>query len=282
LGKPSAPTTNYPDELNAAQATLSKSRLIADTIIPKKAQSDLPYWFAELYYYITFYEIQDRSVFSHPAFVMHFIPIFYDMYAGPAQQYAKSGATGTAESAWKAMVAALPGAAAGAVAGWAAGMAVQAAAGAAKAATSRVAIPDHWQDHFTTASQIVDPSQTYPYVKAATNSLISGVKAHIKHDMADALAKAYRTYTDKYSNVPPFHTYYPDFFQRNKPIFGKVRVALINELVNRGLGMAAYGKSVNPEFVSKAADIMNEGLNIDEIYDWRNDAWRSAKSQLRL
>lgn len=280
MSKPSAPTINYPDELNAAQATLRKSRLIADTIVPKNARSDLPYWFAELYYYITFYEIQDRHVFSHPAFVMHFIPIFYDMYGNAAQQYATSGASASAESAGNLMAAALSGAAAGAAGGWAAGMTTQVAVGAARSAASRSAIPDHWQDHFSSGSLITDPSQLYPYIKAATNSLISGVKAHIKGDMAVALEKAYRTYMDKYSNVPRFDTYYPDFFEKNMKIFEKVRVALINELVNRGLGLAAYGKSVNPESASKAADILNEGLDIKEIYRWRDVAWQSAKSKL--
>src|SRR5947209_937263 len=95
----------------------------------------------------------------------------------------------------------------GAAAGWAAGVAAQAAAGAAHAAISRVAIPGHWREHFSTVSQIVDPSQFYPYIKAATQSLVSGVTAHIKGDMAVALEKAYRTYSEKYRNVSPFDTY---------------------------------------------------------------------------
>lgn len=278
---PNAPTTNYPTELNAALATLNKSRLIARTIIPKGARSDLPYWFAELYYYITLYEIEKRSLFSHPAFVMHFIPIFYDMYADAAQTFSKSGATGTAVSAETTMKRALIEGMAGATAGWAAGMVAQAVAGAAQAAITRVAMPDHWRDHFLIASQIVDPSQVYPYIMAATKSIISGVKAHIQGDMDQALVKAYRTYTEKYSNVPPFDTFYPDFFDRNKQIFGEVRVALINELVNRGLGLAAFNRRVDPNFASKAADIINMGLNIDEIYRWREKAWQWAKATLR-
>jgi hypothetical protein len=279
MGKPNAPTTSYPDELAAAQATLKKSREVADTILPKNARSDLPYWFAELYYYITFYEIRDRNAFSHPAFVMHFIPIFYDMYAGPAQQFSASGATGSATGVKEAMEAALPAAVAGA-AGWPAGMLAQAVAAAAGSASARTEMPSHWQEHFTISSQIVDPSQLYLYAKAATKSLVSGVTAHIKGDMAIALEKAYRTYTAKYSGVPPFDTYHPDFFEKNKPIFQQVRLSLVNELINRGMGFAAFGKSVNPEAASKAADIMNEGLKIDEIYGWRESAWQTAKSKL--
>jgi hypothetical protein len=165
--------------------------------------------------------------------------------------------------------------------GWATGFAKLAAAGAEKAASSRAKIADHWQEHFSTTSQIVDPSQLYPYIKAVTSSLVSGVKAHIQGDMAGALEKAYRTYTEKYSNVPPFDTYYADFFDKNKPIFVKVRVSLINELVNRGLGFAAFGRSVDPNFASKTAHFLNQGLKIEEIYRWRDDAWKSAKSKLR-
>lgn len=281
MGLPNAPTTNYPDELNAAQATLKKSRLIATTIIPKGARSDLPYWFAELYYYITLYEIQRRSIFSHPAFVMRFIPIFYDMYGDAAEVYKISGATGTAESAETAVTGALVGGMAGATAGWAAGMVAQAVAGAAHAAITRAAMPDHWRDHFVIASQIVDSSQVYLYINAVTKSIVSGVKAHIQGDMDKALVKAYRTYTERYSNVPPFDTFYPDFFERNKQIFGDVRVALINELVNLGMGLAVSNRQIDPNFASKAADILNMGLNIDEIYRWRDKAWQSAKATLR-
>jgi hypothetical protein len=58
-------------------------------------------------------------------------------------------------------------------------------------------------------------------------------------------------------------------------------VTLVNELVNRGMGLATFGKSVDPSFASKAAEVVNMGLKIDDIYKWREDAWRTAKLKLR-
>ena len=130
------------------------------------------------------------------------------------------------------------------------------------------------------ASLIVDPSQLMLWVNAVTKSLIFGVTAHIKGDMAPSLEKAYRTFSAKYTGVPPFDTFKQDFFDRNRPIFAKVQVTLVNELVNRGMGFAVFGKSVDPNFASKAAEVMNMGLNIDEIYRWREDAWKTAKLKL--
>jgi len=151
---------------------------------------------------------------------------------------------------------------------------------AADAFMKKANIPAHWQEHFNMAGLFTDPAQIMPYMNAVTNSVITGVTAHIKGDMAPSLEKAYRSFSAKYSSVPPFDTYKPDFFDRNRPIFEKVRLALINEVVNRATGLAMMGKSVDPNFASKAADVMNMGLNVDEIYGWREDAWRTARFRL--
>jgi hypothetical protein len=79
-------------EMHAARATLTKSVRIAQsfvrtvgavgargTFVPTVI--DDKYWFAKLYELITYYEIGGLSRFAQPAFLLHFIPIFYDMYA---------------------------------------------------------------------------------------------------------------------------------------------------------------------------------------------------------
>jgi hypothetical protein len=48
---------------------------------------DNKYWFAKLYEIITYMEIAHRSRFRYPAFVMHFIPIFYKMYYDALQHF---------------------------------------------------------------------------------------------------------------------------------------------------------------------------------------------------
>lgn len=224
-----------PDELAAAQATLTRSKDIADTILKTKATSDMPYWFARLYQYITMQEIADRELLTYPCFMLHFIPIFYDTYAIPAEAF-KGGAKGK--------------------------------------------IPVHWQDHFAMAGLVVDPSQLTVWVNAVAKSLATGVAAHIKGDMADALAAAHKSFSAKYTGVPPLDTFKDDFFKTNMKVFEKVRLLLVNELVNRGSGLAMIGKSVNPKFASEAAAAVNVGLNISEIYKWREEAWKKAKEKL--
>jgi hypothetical protein len=52
---------------------------------------DDKYWFAKLYELITYYEVRDCEKFDNPGFVLHFIPIFYDLYHGALQNYRNGG-----------------------------------------------------------------------------------------------------------------------------------------------------------------------------------------------
>jgi hypothetical protein len=229
-----APTKDCKAELDAANETLRKSQEIAATIVRPRATSDLPYWFARLYQYITLYEIQERDKLTYPCFVLHFIPIFYDTYLVAADAYMKSGN-----------------------------------------------IPVHWQGHFNLAGLYVDSTNLEVYFNAVERGLTSGVTAHIQGDMAPSLEKAYRSFSAKYSGVPPFDTYKQDFFENNKPVFEKVRLTLVNELVNRATGLAAMGrKPIDPKFASDMAERLGRGLNIDEIYRWREEAWATARKNL--
>lgn len=59
--------------LRTVGALSARGRFIP-TIIDNK------YWFAKLYQFITFEEINGVNQFRQPAFVMHFIPVFYGLY----------------------------------------------------------------------------------------------------------------------------------------------------------------------------------------------------------
>jgi hypothetical protein len=78
-------------EREAARHTLSLSAQVANrfirTVGALSARGrfiptviDNKYWFAKLYEFTTYYEIGNASSFRHPAFILHFIPIFYDLY----------------------------------------------------------------------------------------------------------------------------------------------------------------------------------------------------------
>jgi hypothetical protein len=230
-----APTKNCPDLLDAAQKTLDKSRNVADTIVGPRATSDMAYWFARLYAYITQFEIRDKDKLDQPCFLLHFIPVFYDSYFVAASAFMEK---------------------------------------------RQQDIPAHWVEHFAMAGLMVDPSLLMPWVNAVTRSLVSGVTAHIKGDMAASLAKGYRGFSAKFTGVPSFDTFKDDFFAKNRATFEDVKLAIINEVVNRGTGLAAFGKSVNPNFAAQAGQILKIGLNIDDIYQWREDAWAKAKTDL--
>ncbi len=85
-------------ERETALRTLQKSIQVTDSFTP--IVSDLStrgpfqqmgfndkYWFAKLYELVTYHEIQAIDRFEHPAFVLHFIPFFYDLYYQPLQSY---------------------------------------------------------------------------------------------------------------------------------------------------------------------------------------------------
>jgi hypothetical protein len=144
-------------------------------------------------------------------------------------------------------------------------------------------IPDHWLAHFTHATGLIGigPQKDLKvWMLAVNQSLTLAVTAHIQGDMAPSLEKAYRSYSAKYTGVPPFDAFKKDFFETNKPVFEKARLSLVNELVNLGSGLAVMGRSVDPVFASEAAKAINMGLDTAEIMKWREDAWRTAKQKL--
>ncbi|MBI3408518.1 MAG: hypothetical protein HY040_09210 [Planctomycetes bacterium] len=223
-------------ELAAAEAALLKSQTIPESVIKTKPASDIAYWFAQLYYYITRYEIEKRGNLEHPGFLLHFIPVFYDMYAENAERFANNQPD---------------------------------------------SIAPQWKDHFfqSRIGIALEPTMIGPYLERVRISLTSGVQAHIKTDMSEALANAYLSYRQKYCDAPPFEAYHDDFFKRNRPVFDLVKDSLINDLVNRVI-FGGQGAS-DPHVVARVSDIVKKGLNNDDVYDWRETAWQDAAFKIK-
>jgi hypothetical protein len=85
-------------EREAARRTLIKSAGFANSFVRSVGALsvrgrfiptvlDNKYWFAKLYELITYYEIAGIDALQYPVFVLHFIPIFYDMYYDAFQSY---------------------------------------------------------------------------------------------------------------------------------------------------------------------------------------------------
>ena len=97
-------------EKEAARRTLAKSANFANGFVRTLGALgargrfiptvlDNKYWFAKLYELITYYEISGISTFRYPAFVLHFIPIFYDLYYDAFQRYS-NGDVGRVSPLW--------------------------------------------------------------------------------------------------------------------------------------------------------------------------------------
>jgi len=99
-------------EREAARRTLDLSAQVANSFITSAGQrvgaqgrfiptvTDDKYWFAKLYEFSTFYEIDNASKFRYPAFVLHFVPIFYDLYHRALQNW-MAGKQALVSNLWK-------------------------------------------------------------------------------------------------------------------------------------------------------------------------------------
>lgn len=231
-------------ELQAARDTLGLSAHVAKSFLRTVGALDArgrftetiidnKYWFAKLYELITYYEISEIRRFEHPAFVLHFIPIFYNLYHKSLQHF------------WNKEV-------------------------------SKISPP--WANHFRVAGR---PSwnSVSGFTNQVLQSIVTGVMAHIQGDMADALEQAYRSYVSKYClpNIR-FDDFRKDFFENNRPIFEMVQGAFFLELSRRG--PFPVRPEVGQFIVGTGSQLIGGGLDIDEVYRWRAEAWDIAKKRL--
>jgi outer membrane protein OmpA-like peptidoglycan-associated protein len=99
------------NERDAARRTLAKSAAVARRFIVTVGAVgargrfvptilDNKYWFAKLYELITYHEIGEGGRMAHPAFVFHFMPIFYDMYSDALDAFQR-GDLGKVSPLWQ-------------------------------------------------------------------------------------------------------------------------------------------------------------------------------------
>lgn len=193
---------------------------------------DNKYWFAKLYEFITYHEIAEAPQFRHPAFVLHFIPIFYGLYHQALEN-------------------------------WTSG--------------NRSAVSRLWSNHFTRADR-PDNSGMGAWATGVRVSIVTGVTAHIQGDMATALERTYRSYTAKYClGSPRFDDFRPDFFAANRIVFERAKADFL-------LHVSQYGPlPVGPEmgqFLFAMGEPLAGGLEVGEVYRWRDAAWVEARRQL--
>jgi hypothetical protein len=186
---------------------------------------DTKYWFAKLYEITTGFEISAARDYKQPGFVLHFIPIFYDMY-------------NRALDAW------------------------QAGGGS---------VSPLWRVHFMSTGR-PDNDSIMAWSSGVVTSLTTGVTAHIRGDMGQALETAYRSFVKKYclDPAPPFDTYKPDFFAMGT-VFNQARAAAMSLVASLG---------PIPEAGVKVGDALGAGLDVSQVNQWRAEAWADAKRRL--
>ena len=184
--------------------------------------TDTKYWFAKPYEITTGFEISAARDYKEPGFVLHFIPIFYNMYnraldAWPAG--ARFHRYGAAFHEYR---------------------------------------PSRQRFHLGWSGGVV-------------TSLITGVTAHIRGDMGQALETAYNSYVSKYclNPAPPFDTYKRDFFAMGT-VFNQARGGNVTGVVARP----------GPRGRRETRRRDGAGLDVAEVNQWRADAWVEAKRRL--
>ncbi len=220
------------------------------TKISAKAFGGGAYWFAALYDTISKFELRavDNKEFDHPAFLCHFIPIFYNMYARNAELFLKDDMDHM--DVW-----------------WQLHFYPDAAISGNVSVTATALLKDN-----TLINE--DMKQSILRLSAIIDIMVEGVRAHIQQDMKVALARAYSTYAQTYKNVPAFDDHHHDFFEINRAVFERVTTSIIADL------LASEFIPVNAEAAKTLAQLFHVGLDTDQIYTWRQAAWDSAKNAL--
>lgn len=133
--------------------------------------------------------------------------------------------------------------------------------------------PPLWGVHF----QVALRNRRAGSMEGITASIKTGVSAHVQGDMATALANAYRTW--KANPKPAFAELKDDFFAKNRPTFDAAKAAFFLELQDKG--PSPFRPEVGQLIIGQGEAVISGGLNIDEVYRWRETAWSAAATALK-
>jgi len=133
-------------------------------------------------------------------------------------------------------------------------------------------------NHFTRSARPNDSSIS-GWMDGVRTSIVTGVTAHVQGDMAEALFRTYRSYVAKYciTPLPRFDDFRADFFEHNRPVFERAKASFF-------LHVSQFSPfPVGPEwgqFLFAQGEPYAGGLDIAEVYRWRDTAWSGARGRL--
>jgi len=140
---------------------------------------------------------------------------------------------------------------------------------------ARDKIHDLWKKHFDglqVGGRPADPGS----MDGVKHSIVTGVTAHVQGDMAAALETAYRTWNVK--PKPAYADLKRDFFEKNRPTFEASKAAFFLDLNDKG--PFPFRPEVGQMLIGTGEKVVGGGLDIDEVYRWREAAWKKAGDQL--
>jgi Family of unknown function (DUF5995) len=132
-----------------------------------------------------------------------------------------------------------------------------------------------WLSHFDGLRDGIHPTQPGS-MDGAKHSIQTGVTAHVQGDMALALEAAYRSW--KADPKPPFDALKKDFMENNRPVFEASKAAFFLDLNDKQ--PFPFRPEVGQLIIASGERAVGGGLSIDEVYQWREAAWKSAGLRL--
>lgn len=143
---------------------------------------------------------------------------------------------------------------------------------------NRAPVHPLWSVHFQRSAR-PDVSSMNAWAAGLRTSIVTGVTAHVQADMATALERAYRSYVAKYclAPAPRFEDFRSDFFESNRLVFERAKASLLLEASR--FGPLPVGPELE-QFLFATGEPFAGGLDINEVYRWREQAWAEAKRRL--
>jgi uncharacterized protein DUF5995 len=129
-----------------------------------------------------------------------------------------------------------------------------------------------WTRHFNGPG----PGEAAAGIEALQFSVVTGVTAHIQGDMATALEQSYRTYAA--DPKPPFDDLHADFFVTNRPIFDLAKAAFFLDVAQKA--PFPFRPDLSQYIIGVGDRTGAAGLDINEVYRWRETAWTTARGRI--
>lgn len=141
-------------------------------------------------------------------------------------------------------------------------------------------VPTHWRAHFAGRPRASrDSSSVSDWVTGLQTSIVTGVTAHIKGDMAPALESAYRSWVPSNGSKPEFSALKADLTgQQGLAVFDLAKAAFFLDVAH--YSPFPWRVELQQYIFGVGEQLGAGGLDINEVFKWREEAWKTAAANL--